>query len=31
LAIAMTILGWALALQVSPAIAEEQRLAGNDE
>jgi predicted tellurium resistance membrane protein TerC len=31
LAIAMMILGWALALQASPAIAEEQRLAGNDE
>jgi len=31
LAIAMTILGWALALQASPAIAEAQRLAGDDE
>jgi len=31
LAIAMTILGWALALQASPAIPEAQRLAGDDE
>jgi len=31
LAIAMTVLGWALALQASPEIAEEQGLAGNDE
>lgn len=31
LAIALTILGWALALQASPEIAEEQQLAGNDQ
>jgi YjbE family integral membrane protein len=31
LAVAMTVLGWALALQNSPAIAEQQRLAGNDQ
>jgi YjbE family integral membrane protein len=31
LAIALTILGWALAFQANPAIAEEQPLAGNDQ
>jgi len=31
LAIAMTVLGWALALQASPEIVEEQGLAGTDE